>query len=56
MNTNRKTKIVEVKNIKTETIKVKFKSDTMISWIRYVKNNEYDLDKKLLNLIKNFIY
>ena len=30
MNTNRKNKIVEVKNIKTDTIKVKFRSKTTV--------------------------
>ena len=68
MNTNkgREKKVVEVKNTKnnrniknvkkTETIKVKFKNDTSISWIRYIKNKEYEIDKKFLNLIKDFIY
>lgn len=58
MNMNRQKKIVEVKNtkIKPETIKVKFKNNTSISWKIYQKDIEYEIDKKLLNNIKNFIY
>ena len=59
MNTNKEKKIVEVKSVKAfkpETIKVKFRSKTSVSWVVYEKDSEHKVDKKLLNVIKNFIY
>ena len=51
MNTNRQTKVVKEKNTKTT---VKFKDNTLVSWILYKKDWEYEMDN--IELIKNFIY
>lgn len=53
MNTNREKKVVEVKQTKTT---VKFKDNTLISWVLYKKDTEIELDENTLNLVKNFIY
>jgi hypothetical protein len=54
MNTNREKKVIQSKDTKCITTKVKFKNNTSISGILYRKDTEYEVDS--IELIKEFIY
>ena len=57
MNINKKTKVIEVMQVKSwDLIKVKFLNNTQVSWKLYFKDTEYEIDTKLLDLVKNLIY
>ena len=57
MNTNRRKKVVEVKNIKTDTNeKVRFKNKTTVGNTIFEKDVEYSIDSNIIKSVRNFIY